>query len=247
MKKILTALVCLLPSKIAVFFLKLLGHKVTYSSRIGFSLILTNSLNLCANTKIGHFNIIRVEGIDFKENAYIGHLNFINGPFSLRFSKQGAVGNSNSISRAPKGVTYGKAVLQIGELGKITAKHKVDLTRSVFLGDFSTLAGAGSQIWTHGYIHEREGAGRIRVDGEVVIKNNVYIGAMSVVNAGVTIESGITIGSNSAVSKNLIEKGMYVGQKLRFIEKSIDDVRNSLQQVNDPSLIETVYEKPKQN
>ena len=46
MKKYLTALVCLFPSKIAVFFLKILGHKVSYSSKIGFSLVLVKKLNL---------------------------------------------------------------------------------------------------------------------------------------------------------------------------------------------------------
>lgn len=243
MKKFLTAFICLLPSKIAVIFLKILGHQVSYSAKIGFSLILVDNLELASKAKIGHFNIIKIPKIKFNELAYIGHFNFINGPFSLLFDKQGAIGNSNNVTRAPNGVTYGEAILKIGELGKITARHKIDMTRSISIGDFSTIAGAGSQIWTHGYIHAQQGADRVRIDGEVIIKDNVYIGAMSVINAGITIKNGITVGSNSTVSKNLTEKGMYVSQKLRFIEKNIDDVRNSLQRVNDTNLVETVYTK----
>ncbi len=243
MKRLLTALFCLLPSKIAVLFLKMIGHKVSWSVKIGFSILLVNTLNLDEFTKIGHFNIIKINSIKLAKRAYIGHLNIIKGPFAMDFCARGAIGNSNIISRAPLGVTYGDAVLKLGELAKITARHTIDLTRNITIGNFSTIAGAASQVWTHGYIHDTHGDGRIRIDGEVNIKNNVYIGSNCIVNAGVTIEKGITVGSNSTISKSLLEPGMYVGQKLRFIEKNIDDVRVALEKVNIPNLVEDVYQK----
>ena len=243
MKKYLTALVCLFPSKIAVLFLKILGHKVSYSSKIGFSLVLVNELNLEEKTKIGHLNFIKIDLICFKEQAYVGHLNIIKGPFSIKLEKKGAIGNSNSITRAFIGITYGVASLHIGELSKITAKHKVDLTRSVFLGDFSILAGIGSQIWTHGYLHDIQGPGRFRIDGEVIIEDNIYIGSATVINAGITIKKGITIGSNSVVSKDLIESGMYVNQRLRFIEKSFEESKKELKKIEGENLVEEVYTK----
>jgi|TARA_B110000240_G_scaffold186414_1_gene223030 acetyltransferase-like isoleucine patch superfamily enzyme len=243
MKKYLTALVCLFPSKIAVFFLKILGHKVSYSSKIGFSLVLVKKLNLEKKTKIGHLNFINIDLICFKEQAYIGHLNIIKGPFSLNFEKQGAIGNSNSLIRASQGVSYGEAFLHLGELSKITAKHKIDLTRSVHLGNFTTLAGIGSQIWTHGYLHDIQGPGRFRIDGEVIIEDNIYIGSATVINAGITIKKGITIGSNSVVSKDLIESGMYVNQRLRFIEKSFEESKKELKKIEGENLVEEVYTK----
>lgn len=243
MKKILTALICLLPSKLAIVFLKIVGHKVNWDNRIGFSLIFVDNLKLDSKTKIGHFNYINIDCISFREKAYIGSFNLIKGPIILDFDKTGAIGNFNTVSRAVLGVTYGKAVLKLGELAKITSRHFIDLTKNVTLGDFSTLAGAGSQIWTHGYIHAKEGASRIRVDGDVYISNNVYLGSNCVINAGVKINEAITVGSNSTVSKDLIESGMYVGQKLRYIEKTIDDVKSSLRKVEEPNLIESVYQK----
>ncbi|MEO1032364.1 MAG: hypothetical protein AAFX55_13210 [Bacteroidota bacterium] len=243
MKRFLTALSCLLPSKIAILCLKILGHKVNWNSYIGFSFVLVDRLILAQKTRIGHLNFIKVDKITLKEKAFIGNLNIIRGPIVLDFNKNAAVGNSNIISRANIGVTYGEGILKLGELTKITARHSIDLTRNITIGDFSTIAGAASQIWTHGYIHDNEGPGRIRVDGEVLIKNNVYIGSNCIVNAGIEIHSGITVGSNSTISKSLIEPGMYVGQKLRYIDKDIDDVKQSLNKIDAPNLVEDVYQK----
>lgn len=243
MLKYLTFLSCLLPSKAAILLLKLLGHNVSWKSKIGFSIIIVEKLILHENSRIGHFNFINIQTVNFSSGAYIGHLNIIKGPFCLKFAKRGSVGNSNIISRAKIGITYNKAVLTIGELSKITARHSIDLTRSITIGDYSTIAGAGSQVWTHGYIHASSGPGRIRIDGEIKINNNVYIGSQCILNAGVTINSAITVGSNSTISKDLKESGMYVGQKLRFLEKDIEDVKSVLSKVDLPYIIEDVYEK----
>lgn len=243
MRKYFTAIFCLFPGKLAIVFLKLIGHKISWKSKIGFSIIFTESLILGENCKIGHLNFIKVDKIIFKNKAYIGNLNIIKGPLTLDFDQQGAVGNSNIISRGPIGVVYGEAKLKLGELAKITARHTIDLTRNITIGDFSTIAGAGSQIWTHGYIHAKEGKSRIRVDGDVNISNNVYIGSGCLINAGVTINTGIIVGSNSTISKDLEESGMYVGQSLRFFKKDIDDVKSKLNKVKHTNLIEDVYEK----
>jgi hypothetical protein len=39
----------------------------------------------------------------------------------------------------------------------------------VVIGDYSTLAGIGIQVWTHGYVHDTSGPGRYRIDGAVRI------------------------------------------------------------------------------
>lgn len=243
MKKFLTTIFCLLPSKLAIFCLKFLGHKVHWNAKIGLSIIYVNELNLGSKSRIGHFNFLKINKIDLCEAAYIGKLNIIKGPFSLNFKKRAALGNLNTVVRAPIGVTYGNSQLSLGELTKITSRHYIDLTRTIEIGDFSILAGAGSQVWTHGYIHAQEGAYRVRVDGEISIGNNVYIGSQCVINAGIKINNSITVGSNSTISKNLIESGMYVGQKLRFLEKTIKDVEKNLEKVEYEGLVETIYKK----
>ena len=61
--------------------------------------------------------------------------------------------------------------------------------------------------------------------------------------AGITIKKGITIGSNSVVSKDLIESGMYVNQRLRFIEKSFEESKKELKKIEGENLVEEVYTK----
>lgn len=243
MKKILTAIICLLPFKLSNLLLKLLGHKVSWSAYIGFSFIFTSKIYLGDKAKIGHFNLIKNEALHLNENSYIGHLNRIKGPFKIFLKKEGAIGNSNSLVRAPIGVTYKISALTLGVLSKITSKHYIDLTGNISFGDFSTLAGIKSQIWTHGYYHADTGKDRIRIDGEINIGNNVYIGSGCIFNPGITVANAIHIGGGSVISKSLEKPGMYVGQGLRFIENDIESLKAKLTKVEGHNLIEKVYAK----
>jgi acetyltransferase-like isoleucine patch superfamily enzyme len=114
----------------------------------------------------------------------------------------------------------------------------------VRIGDFSIIAGVGSQIWTHGYVHEIEGAGRYRVDGEVRIGANVYVGSRCVVTAGVRIGNGTMVGAGATVSGNLDPHAFYVSAPLRKLPRPGDPAgRADLTVVGEPALVETVYSK----
>lgn len=244
MKKLITAFIAFFfPSFLAAFFLRLLGHKVQQGCKIGFSIIMVKRLSLSRGSRIGHFNIIKCESLDMAPRAYFGRFNVVSGAMDVAMKETAAIGNMNVITRAPLGVTYGVARLEMGILSKFTAMHKVDMTRSIFIGDYSTFAGQGSQVWTHGYYHHRSGPGRFRIDGEIHIGNNVYIGSACMVNAGLTIADGVTVGSNSTISKSLTEAGMYVSQPLRFIPSDPAEVEKRLKPVEVENLSEIVYEK----
>jgi acetyltransferase-like isoleucine patch superfamily enzyme len=225
--------------------LNLLGHKVSSGARIGFSLIwISGRMTLDESTSIGHFNIIKINSLSIDKGGYIGRFNKIKGPIEIILRETAAIGNGNSIDRAPIGVTYGKAVLQLGILSKLTANHRIDCTRSIIIGDYSTVAGHDSQLWTHAYYHDKTGPGRFRVDGEIEIGNNVYIGSRCIINGGVKIADTVVIGSNSSVSKSLTEPGTYVNQPLRFIgPHSDDDARAKFRKVKGHTVCEEVYEK----
>lgn len=242
----MTLLICFLfPTKATFWFLNLLGHKIDSSSKIGFSFIwIDGKLTLGKQSKIGHFNIVKINTVDIKDGAYIGNLNRLFGPIELMLSETAAIGNKNSIYRAPIGVTYGAAFLKLGILSKITANHRLDCTRSILIGDYSTLAGHESQLWTHGYYHDKVGSGRFRLDGEIEIGNNVYIGSRCIINAGVKITDAVVVGSNACVSKSLLLAGTYVNQPLRFIEQSdVLDARDKFAKVQGYTICEEVYER----
>lgn len=225
--------------------LNLIGHKVHSSAKIGFSMIwIDGALNLKEHAMIGHFNLIRVNSIHINQRGYIGNYNRLNGPFEIFLDEKAAIGNGNKFFRAPIGTSYGKAILRLGLLSKITANHRVDCTRSISIGNYTTIAGNDSQIWTHAYYHDKFGPGRFRIDGDIEIGNNVNIGSRCVLNCGVTITDNVVVGSNSCISKSLLEPGTYVSRSLRFIEQSVDDdLRKKFVKVEGFDICEEVYEK----
>lgn len=233
----------MLPSKLSVFFLRLLGCKIGNNVKIGFSFIGTTNLHIGNNVRIGHLNLILNQKLDLNDEAKIGYLNILKGPFTLLLKKQGAIGNKNYITRASKGITYGNSNLILGELTKITTGHHIDMTRSISFGDFSILAGVKSQLWTHGYYHAHQGKDRIRIDGEINIGNNVYVGSGCIFNPGVNVSNAIHIGGGSVISKDLDKSGMYVSQGLRFIENDLESIKTKLKEVNNFKLVEQVYTK----
>jgi len=245
MKRKVAALVALiLPScRAKNLLLRMLGWKIGAKVRIGFSYVYSENINMKDCSSIGHANFIKLEGLFLDEDAYIRNLNQISGPLMVSLQKRAAIGNGNKIVRAINSVSWGKAVLKLGELSKITSNHSIDCMRSVVFGDFSTLAGYGSQIWTHGYVHKYKGADRYRVDGSIDIGNNVYIGSGSIINPGIKIANSITVGSNSSVSKNLLKPGLYVNQSLRYLEFDYQKNIKKYPLIKVPSLTEKVVHK----
>lgn len=218
LKNVVVAASCLLPSPLACLVLRRLGYSVGSKVKIGFSLVFVDSLSLGDNASIGNGCILICDSITLKQSAYIGRFNILHGPFSVILCKYAAIGNGNKITRGPRGdVTSGRAFIRLGELSKITADHRIDLTRSVYFGNYTTLAGTRSEIWTHGYVHAPHGSDRYRVDGSVVLENNVYIGSRSLITSGVRVASCIQVGAGTVVSKSLSEKGVYVSQGLRVL------------------------------
>jgi acetyltransferase-like isoleucine patch superfamily enzyme len=245
MKKITVALLCFfLPSYILRILLKIIGVKIGSNVKIGFSIIMLDKFEIHNKCKIGHFNFINIKTLMMAESSYIGHLNILRGPFSIVLKKRAAIGKNCLIRRSSNGVSYGQSQLILGELTKLTSNHFLDVTRSVTFGDFCTLAGIRSQLWTHGYVHATSGPDRFRVDGEIKIGNNVYIGSGVIINPGVGIADAINIGGNSTVSKSLTKPGMYVSQPLRYLDKDYDSIKASLTKVTEKGLIEHVFEKP---
>ena len=56
------------------------------------------------------------------------------------------------------------------------------------------------------------------LSGDVIIKDQVYIGTNSSVREKISICDNVTIGLNSGVVKNINESGTYVGSPLKKIK-----------------------------
>ena len=242
--KVSAALSLLLPPcSVKNWLLKMFGWKIASGCRIGHSWIEAKHVNLGESARIGHGNYIKCEALVLHENAYINILNLVTGPFYVVLSSFAAIGNQNKISRAKKGIAWGKSILKLGTYSKITSNHVIDCTRPIKLGDYSTIAGRSTQIWTHGYMYAPSGLARFRIDGGVSIGNNVYIGSACVINAAVTISDSICVGSASCVSSSLEEPGLYVNQPLRKVPLHYSETLDRYAALDIEGLVETVVQK----
>ena len=244
MRRWLTCLVVLgLPTRWKPALLTALGHRVHRRARIRCSLVLADRLLLGADASIGRFNLLACRRIVMRPGAAIGSLNMVRGPLDLWLDTRAAIGNRNVITRARHPVSYGAAQLRLGELSKLTSGHHVDCMQSVRLGRFSTIAGLGSQLWTHGYAHASTGRNRARIDGRIRIGDNVYVGSHCCLSAGITIADAVTIGGHSSVAGDLLAPGLYVSQPLRHLPYVPFEQLDRLARLPDAGMVEPVYWK----
>lgn len=232
----------LFPVRVARLMSWKLYRRVHPTARVGFSYIGGAAPALGPKVRIGHFNLVSVTTLELEEGARIGHLNRISGRFSVKLAARAAIGNRNSISRS-RANGLGPSRMTLGLWSKITSGHRVNMADNFSMGEYSTVAGAGTQVWTHGYVHDETGIGRYRIDGPVQIGSNVYIGSMCFLSMGVRIADGIIVGGGTAVARDLLDKGLYVSAGIRCLPRPASpEERPDLERVGSEGG-ETVYRK----
>lgn len=158
------------------------------------------------------------------------HFNFIKGGFSLIMDGESWLQCQNKITSDWQ-ILDRPRFMKMCDNSAIIFNHTIDVTDSVTIGKGSVVAGTGSQIWTHSfYLGAKRSA---CVMGEVTIGNRCYIGANSVICAGVHICDNVAIGAGTTVSKDIIESGLYVSQPLRYMHYNAD---NAIDKLGEPIL-----------
>lgn len=235
----------LLPLRILrIFFLNLnRKNNISFKSNIGIGIYLVDNIRVEAGGKIENLTFININKLVIGVGSTIRRFNFINGPFDVILHNKCGIGKGNKIFRSKFPIVSGYAALELLDNTFVNASHFLDLTKSIRIGSNTVLAGRKSQFWTHGYYHANTGIDRIRIDGEIFIGSNVYVGSGCIFNPGVNVSNAIHIGAGSVISKNLEKSGMYVNQPLRYIENDIDIIKSKLKRVEDISLVEDVYKK----
>lgn len=243
MKPYVTAVIALLlPNFLAIRLLNFLGHKISKKAYIGRSWIQCDEIIMDQHSRIGHYNLIRIDKLELGVQASIRSYNRMKGPFNLNMAREAAIGNSNNLYRGPFPISSGAAHLWLGRLAIITSKHQFDCTKSIRIGNYSTISGFGTQLWTHGFYHAEQGRKRIRIDGPICIGNNVSVGSRCLLNPGIEIGDAINVGGNACVSKSIHEAGMYVSQALRYIPNDIESIKSKLRKNHENKFVD-VYEK----
>lgn len=113
------------------------NFKIDQTAKIGFSIFLCDELILEPYSTILHFVFVKnINKLHLRTHAKLGGFNFLSG-FNTR--------NTNVF----KHVTERKCEFILGVHTRVTSKHFFDCNGGIYIGDYTTIAGAGSEILTH--------------------------------------------------------------------------------------------------
>lgn len=174
-----------------VLFNTLCGYAIGPGARVGCSLIGCPSLKLGAGARIGHFNVIKGIPVELGEQARIGDFNWISG-LPRGTSKH----FRDEADRDP--------CLKLGRHASLTARHYVDCSNRVEIGEFSTVAGARSQIITHAIDLRRNR----QVSAPATIGRYCFVGTACIVLKGARLPDFSVLAANSSLAHNFEEPYM---------------------------------------
>lgn len=209
------------PSVLISLFYSLKQRKRIKHIHIGFSFVIVENLIVDEKCYIGNGNKIFLKNLVMRKNSSIKEKNLFKGTFDVVLHENSAINYHNKFyaDNSP----YTNRILELGHNTIIGIQHSFDLTRSVTIGSNSIFAGSNSQVWTHSFYHAKEGEKRWRIDSDVHIGNNVYIGSICVLCPGIHICDSVHIGAAVCISKDISQPGLYVNQPIRFIELDPDE------------------------
>lgn len=113
--------------------------------------------------------------------------------------------------------------LKIGKYSTITwfcmieGGAKIEIGDRVFLGPGSKLLSSTYELNGYYAIEHIPEECRATAFGDIMIHDDAYIGANSVIMPGVTIGEGAVVGANSMVNRNLKPWGIYFGNPVKLI------------------------------
>jgi len=187
----------------------LFGYNISPKSKIGLSIVVPRKLTLGPGSSIGSLNMCKgLDEIFMSENSSIGNMNWISG-FSANDPNVPFFRNQSER----------KSCLTIGKHSAITNRHLIDCSDAFTIMDFSTLAGAGTQILTHSIdlnLNEQK-------TNPVTIGNYCFIGTKCVILSGSSIPDYCIVGAMSLINKKLLEThALYGGVPVKMIKKLTD-------------------------
>ena len=156
-----------------------LGFKLDPRSRIGLTIIFADEIEMAEGAFLGHFNYIgKLDLLKMDADTFIGNFNWIPG-LSQRL-------NSPFFRKK----TNRRSELIMGKCSMIAHQNFIDCTDRIELGPFSGIAGARSQLLTHG----------IEPISSSQTCSPISIGAFTMVGSGTLITKGVRIPDRCIVS-----------------------------------------------
>jgi acetyltransferase-like isoleucine patch superfamily enzyme len=137
-----------------------LGWEVAPDARVGVSYIDTDAARIGSGVRVGHLNMFR-------------------GLSRLHLGDEVIIGNLNDVAGAGRSPLFSGRSFVVGERTQIMSRHYFDVAGRVTIGQDCTVAGRGSQFWSHS-IFTRAGVPTL-AGGELELGDGVYVGARSTI------------------------------------------------------------------
>jgi acetyltransferase-like isoleucine patch superfamily enzyme len=184
-KPLVQLLVLFLPWRLRRFALtRVLGFAIDETARVGLSILFADEVQMARGAKLGHFNYVgRLDLLQLDDDATIGNFNWITG-LSQRL-------NSPFFTRK----TNRRSDLVLGTCSMIAHQHYIDCTDRIVLGAFAGIAGARSQLITHGV----EPIAARQTCAPIIIGDFTMIGSGSIILKGVKIPDRCIVSAGSVV------------------------------------------------
>jgi acetyltransferase-like isoleucine patch superfamily enzyme len=180
-----SALALPLPWLVRRWLLRLFcGYSFGPGARIGHSLVGCSSLSMGSAARIGHCNVIKGMRVEMSEHASIGDFNWISS-----VGKESRKHFTEEPGRDP--------ALLMGRHAALTARHYVDCSNRVEIGEFATVAGARSQILTHAIDFARNR----QVSAPVRIGRYCFVGTACVVLKGAELPECSVLAAGSSLAR----------------------------------------------
>lgn len=191
----------------------LFGWKIAPSARIGLSYVSAESVAIGAHARIGHFTIIKsLQTLEVGPAAIIGHFNRISGAYQKPVFP-------HAQARLPQFI--------IKEHAALTHGHLVDCSDSVTIGALTTVAGYGTQFWTH-EINVLRGEQSTR---PIVIGRHCLVGSRALFLPGSMVGDRSVVAAGSVVRGQLEGGWLHAGvpaiAKKRFTQSEAYFVRDN--------------------
>lgn len=239
-KRVAAFILFLFPTFLAKHIVRLFGYRI--EGRVGFSILLCDRCVIGPGAVIQSGCFIKVPDLHLERGATIKRFTVFKGGFSLLMHERSTIKSFSKVTNSTM-LQYRKIRLEIGERSILGLCSLIDMTGNVTIGAYTVFAGAGAEIWTHSYYHSKTVPKRFRIDGDVVVGNNNYIGSRCILTAGVTTADNVSIGAGAVISKNLEKPGLYVNQPLRFLDFDPDEKIVSACEPVPEAPVEPVYRK----
>jgi acetyltransferase-like isoleucine patch superfamily enzyme len=176
-----------LPIKLWIYR-QLFGYKIGRNVRIGFSWLNVQFMEIGDNVQIGNLN--RFKGLPF---VRIGHDTVIS---NMNYFTSAPLFTDKE-NRIKKGINPS---LEIGCHVGIGLGHYFDVQDAMTIGDFTTIAGLGSQFFTH----------QLDIKKGIQSAKPVHIGRYCMIGSGVKFCPGSEVGDCTVIAMGSVVVGQHL-------------------------------------